>query len=56
MYQIEYVNRINKTYPEFKYLAFIFKCFLKTRELSDTFKGGVGSFLLFSLIHAYLQN
>ena len=54
--QLSYVSLIDKSYPEFKYLVFVFKCLLKIRSLSDTYTGGVGSFLLTCMILAYLEH
>ena len=53
--QLNYVRKIDKMYPEFKFLVFVLKCFLKIRNLSETYGGGIGSFLLFSMILTYLQ-
>lgn len=53
--QVQYIDKVLKLYPEFKYLYLVFKCFLKIRDLSETYRGGVGSFLLFCLLHIYLQ-
>lgn len=52
--QLEYVEKMNSYYPEFKYLVFVFKCTLKVRSLGETYTGGVGSFLLFCMILIYL--
>jgi non-canonical poly(A) RNA polymerase PAPD5/7 len=45
---------MKRYFPEFKYLVFVFKCMLRVRSLSDTYTGGVGSFLLFCMILVYL--
>lgn len=42
-------------YPEAKYLICVIKYFLKQRGLNDTYSGGVGSFLLFCLVIASIQ-
>lgn len=39
-----------------KYLLFILKVFLKQRRLNDTFRGGVGTFLLSMMIIAFLRD
>lgn len=54
--QVEYVAKIEKNYPEFKYLIIVFKCVLRLRGLSDTYTGGVGSFLLNCMVLVYLQD
>ena len=46
---------MKKYFPEFKYLVFVFKCFLRIRGLGETYTGGIGSFLLFCMILFYLQ-
>ena len=48
------VIRADEKYPELKYLYMVMKVFLYQRNLQDTFKGGIGSFLLFNMILAFL--
>lgn len=43
-------------YPEVKYLVCVLKYFLKQRALNETYNGGVGSFLLFSLVVSSVQH
>lgn len=38
-----------------KQLIIILKCFLKQRDLNETYTGGVGSFLLFCLLLTFLR-
>ena len=45
-----------KIYPEIKPLIFVMKIYLRQRNLNQTFTGGVGSFLLFCLILAFLRD
>jgi non-canonical poly(A) RNA polymerase PAPD5/7 len=33
----------------------VMKCLLKQRDLNETYKGGIGSFLLFCMILAFLR-
>lgn len=42
-------------HPEIKYLMMIFKLFLRQRRLHETFTGGIGSFLLFCLVLAFVR-
>ncbi|KRX10728.1 hypothetical protein PPERSA_00498 [Pseudocohnilembus persalinus] len=53
--QLDEVQKTLKVYPEMKYLIFILKCMLRQRDLHETFKGGIGSFLLFCMILAFLR-
>lgn len=53
--QLKEVQQALVTYPEMRYLIFINKCLLKQRELSETYTGGIGSFLLFSMILCFLR-
>ena len=53
--QLEEVKRALENYPEMKYLIFILKCMLRQRDLHETYSGGIGSFLLFCLILAFLR-
>lgn len=45
-----------KKYPEAKYLLLILKCFLKSRDLNETYNGGVSSYLATLMVISYLQN
>ena len=55
IYQVEQVKKTIKFYPSFKYLYFVLKFYLRQRNLNDTYMGGVGSFLLFCMILAFLR-
>lgn len=48
--------KTNEKYPELKYLYMVLKVFLYQRNLHETFKGGIGSFLLFAMILAFLRD
>lgn len=37
------------------YLLFIMKVFLKQRNMNETYRGGIGSFLLFNLLVAFFR-
>jgi len=53
--QIQEIQRALDYYPEMRYLIILIKCFLKQRDLNETFQGGIGSFLLFCLVLAFLR-
>ena len=53
--QVKEIQKAMDYYPELRYLVFVIKCFLKQRDLNETFQGGIGSFLLFCLILAFLR-
>jgi non-canonical poly(A) RNA polymerase PAPD5/7 len=42
-------------YPEAKYIVCVLKYFLKQRGLSETYNGGVGSYLLFCMVVSSIQ-
>mmetsp|Transcript_22981 Transcript_22981/g.20420 ORF Transcript_22981/g.20420 Transcript_22981/m.20420 type:complete len:163 (+) Transcript_22981:309-797(+) len=42
-------------YPELKFLLLIIKAFLKSRDLNETFHGGMSSFICTLIIISYLQ-
>ena len=44
-----------KKYPELRPLLLVIKSFLKSRQLNETYHGGVSSFLLTMLVTAHLQ-
>jgi len=52
--QIKETRAVLENYPELKPLFFVLKLMLKQKGLNRPAEGGVGSFLLFSLVHAYL--
>lgn len=49
------VQDIEESFPPFKHLFFIIKVFLYQRNWNNTFKGGIGSFLLQNMVHAFLK-
>lgn len=51
----EEVKRVIEIHPEIKYLLMIMKLFLRQRKMNNTFTGGIGSFLLFCIILAFLR-
>lgn len=56
LFQTREVLKSFKIYPEIKPLIFVMKIYLRQRNLNQTFTGGVGSFLLFCLILAFLRD
>jgi non-canonical poly(A) RNA polymerase PAPD5/7 len=42
-------------YAELKPLLVVLKCFLKSRQLNETYTGGVSSFLLTIMVVSHLQ-
>jgi len=53
--QLREIQKGLEYYPEMKHLLLVLKCFLKQRDLNETYSGGIGSFLLFSLVLTYLR-
>ena len=53
---VETIEKINKVYPEIKPLMLLIKYTLKQRQLNKIYKGGVSSFILFSLLFFYLSD
>jgi len=53
--QLREIQKGLEYYPEMKHLLLVIKCFLKQRDLNETYSGGIGSFLLFSLVLTFLR-
>ena len=53
--QVKEIQKGMEYYPEMKHLLLIVKCFLRQRDLNETYTGGVGSFLLFCMILTFLR-
>lgn len=51
----EEVKKALEIHPEIKYLLMIMKLFLRQRKMNNTFTGGIGSFLLFCVVLAFLR-
>ncbi len=51
---VKLVNKLNQKYPELRPLLLVLKCFLKSRQLNETYHGGVSSFLLTILVVSHL--
>jgi len=52
----EMINSFQTVFPEFRYLVYIIKAFLRARNLHESFKGGLSSFLLQLMIVHFLQD
>jgi non-canonical poly(A) RNA polymerase PAPD5/7 len=55
IYCVKLVKHLLKKYPELKPLLIVLKCFLKSRQLNESYHGGVSSFLLTMMTTSYLQ-
>lgn len=55
VYCVKLVKYLQKKYPELRPLILVLKAFLKSRQLNETYHGGVGSFLLTMMVTSYLQ-
>jgi DNA polymerase sigma len=54
IYCVKLVLKLLQKYPELRPLMIVLKCFLKSRNLNETYSGGVGSFLLTMMCTSYL--
>ena len=52
---IEPIKELLKKYPQLRPLVLTIKAFLRQRKLNETYKGGIGSFLLIVMIVGFLQ-
>ncbi|MDR3582331.1 MAG: hypothetical protein P4L67_03600 [Candidatus Pacebacteria bacterium] len=52
---IEPIKELMKRYPPLKSLTLVIKAFLRERRLNETYTGGIGSFLLVTMIVAFIQ-
>lgn len=53
--QLKEAEKAFEIYPEMKFLIVILKCILRQRDLHETYTGGIGSFLLFCMVLAFLR-
>lgn len=51
---LNFVNRAIEALPEAKPIYLVLKLFFKQRKLNNSYHGGIGSFLLFTLVYNYL--
>ena len=54
IYCVKLVKQLLKKYPELRPMLLVLKCFLKSRQLNETYHGGVSSFLLTMMVTSYL--
>lgn len=52
---VAFVNAVQQRLPAFRPLTLVLKYFLQTRQLNDTYHGGVGSFMLQMMVLSHLQ-
>ena len=55
IYCVKLVKFLMKKYPELRPIILVLKAFLKSRNLNETYHGGVSSFLLTMMVTSYLQ-
>lgn len=55
IYCVQLVKQLKRKYPELRHLLLVLKCFLKSRQLNETYTGGMSSFLLTILVVSHLQ-
>jgi non-canonical poly(A) RNA polymerase PAPD5/7 len=53
--QVKEVEKMKIKYPEFKFIVFVMKTFLKLKGYSETYSGGIGSYLLILMIYHNLR-
>ena len=51
---VEEVESIVKIYPEIKPLILVIKYMLRQRDLNEIYKGGISSFIIFTLLYYYI--
>ena len=54
IYCVKLVKQLLKKYPELRPLLLVLKCFLRSRQLNETYHGGISSFLLTMLVTSHL--
>ncbi len=53
--QIKFIENVIKTFPEMKPLMKILKKLLANKDINNTYKGGLSSYLVFLLLYCYLK-
>ena len=53
---VDIIDKVLKEYPEIKPLTLVIKYMLRQRQLNEIYKGGVSSFIIFSLIYYYISD
>lgn len=54
IYCVQLVKQLMRKFPELRPLLLVLKCFLKSRQLNETYHGGVSSFLLTMMVTSHL--
>jgi len=52
---IEPIKSLLRKFPQLKPLVLVIKTFLRERKLNETYRGGIGSFLVILMVVAFLQ-
>lgn len=55
IYAVRLVKQLMGRFPELRPMLFVLKQFLKSRQLHETYTGGVSSYLLTIMIVSFLQ-
>jgi non-canonical poly(A) RNA polymerase PAPD5/7 len=53
---VKEIDKLTKIYPEIKPLMLVIKYALRQRDLNEIYKGGVSSFIIFTLLYYYLTD
>ena len=53
---VDIIDKVLKEFPEIKPLLLVIKYTLRQRQLNEIYKGGISSFIIFSLIYYYISD
>jgi len=53
---VKTIEKVIESFPEIKYLMLVIKYTLRQRKLNEIYKGGVSSFIIFSLVYYYISD
>ena len=53
---VKTIEKVIDTFPEIRPLTLVIKYTLRQRQLNELYKGGVSSFIIFSLIYYYMSD
>ena len=56
IYTLKTLEKILKSFPEIKSLIMVVKYTLRQRQLNQIYKGGISSFIIFSLVYYYIAD
>ena len=56
IYTVKTLEKITESFPEIKQLIMIVKYTLRQRQLNQVYKGGISSFIIFSLVYYYVAD